>query len=60
MTPPQFWGIRKLEMLVGVFFTLILCCYLVEVTQIQPPLLEVLDGLLPRLYHRNSRFGYGA
>lgn len=55
----QFWGIRKVELLVGVLFTCIIAAYFMEITLISPTASEVADGLLPRLWHRNSKYSYG-
>mmetsp|Transcript_24202 Transcript_24202/g.76109 ORF Transcript_24202/g.76109 Transcript_24202/m.76109 type:complete len:540 (-) Transcript_24202:109-1728(-) len=55
----QQFGIRKVEALVGALFGLVVACYMVELSFVKPDLGGVLDGMIPRLWHSNERFGVG-
>ena len=55
----QSLGIRKIEALIGSLFGLVVCCYFVELLMVRPSVLGVMDGLLPRLWHKNAKYGYG-
>ena len=56
----QSFGIRKVEAVVGAMFGLVVCCYLVELVLVRPSVLGIVDGLLPRLWHKNNSHGYDA
>ncbi|KAK3248555.1 hypothetical protein CYMTET_41983 [Cymbomonas tetramitiformis] len=55
----QAFGIRKVEALVGSLFGMVVVCYIMEVFYVKPSVLGVMDGMLPRLWHKNERYGYG-
>ena len=55
----QYFGIRKVEALVGTMFGLVVLCYMVELNFVKPDLGGVLDGMIPRLWHSNDKFGVG-
>eukprot|EP00239_Pterosperma_sp_CCMP1384_P007856 CAMPEP_0197854932 /NCGR_PEP_ID=MMETSP1438-20131217/25597_1 /TAXON_ID=1461541 /ORGANISM="Pterosperma sp., Strain CCMP1384" /LENGTH=580 /DNA_ID=CAMNT_0043469851 /DNA_START=191 /DNA_END=1933 /DNA_ORIENTATION=+ len=54
----QSFGIRKVEALVGTLFGLVCVCYICEVFFTRPSVLGVVDGLIPRLWHKNKTYGY--
>ncbi|QDZ23170.1 natural resistance-associated macrophage protein [Chloropicon primus] len=53
----QYFGIRTVEMIVGLLFGAVLLCYLVEIFMVSPSIGGILDGLVPRLWHSNENFG---
>eukprot|EP00241_Pyramimonas_parkeae_P003935 CAMPEP_0114236378 /NCGR_PEP_ID=MMETSP0058-20121206/6810_1 /TAXON_ID=36894 /ORGANISM="Pyramimonas parkeae, CCMP726" /LENGTH=606 /DNA_ID=CAMNT_0001348319 /DNA_START=130 /DNA_END=1950 /DNA_ORIENTATION=- len=54
----QSFGIRKVEALVGSLFGMVVVAYILEMFFIQPSVLGIVDGCLPRLWHKNALFGY--
>mmetsp|Transcript_20841 Transcript_20841/g.45666 ORF Transcript_20841/g.45666 Transcript_20841/m.45666 type:complete len:604 (-) Transcript_20841:202-2013(-) len=55
----QTFGIRKVEALVGTLFGMVVFAYVIEFFKIKPSVLGIVDGCIPRLFHRNASFGYG-
>mmetsp|Transcript_36397 Transcript_36397/g.50574 ORF Transcript_36397/g.50574 Transcript_36397/m.50574 type:complete len:470 (-) Transcript_36397:537-1946(-) len=55
----QSLGIRKIEAVVGTLFGMVVIGYVFELFFIRPSVLGVVDGMLPRLWHRNERHDYG-
>ena len=53
----QYFGIRTVEMIVGMLFGTVLLCYLVEIFLVSPSIGGILDGMIPRLWHSNEKFG---
>ena len=53
----QYFGIRTVEMIVGLLFGAVLLCYVVEIFMVSPSVTGILDGLIPRLWHSNENFG---
>ena len=49
---PQSFGIRKVEALVGTLFGMVVVAYVVEFFNIKPSVLGIVDGCIPRLWHR--------
>jgi len=53
----QYFGIRTVEMIVGLLFGAVLLCYLVEIFLVSPSMPGILDGLVPRAWHSNDKYG---
>lgn len=54
----QSFGIRKVEALVGTLFGLVVVAYIVELFYIKPSILGIIDGCIPRLWHKNASYGH--